>query len=46
VLQEICFLDTEINAFISFDVKPFGKESSDVVLANTKRAVNEALSRV
>jgi len=46
VLKQIGFLN-EINPpIVSFEVKPFGDEDSDVVIANAKRTLNMAWSKV
>ncbi len=46
VLLEIGFLNPENPPIVSFEVKPFGDEDPDVVIANAKRVLNEAWSRV
>jgi sugar phosphate isomerase/epimerase len=46
VLLKIGFLN-EINPpIVSFEVKPFGDEDPDIVIANAKRTLNEAWARV
>lgn len=46
VLLDIGFLNTETPPIVSFEVKPFGDEDPDVVIANAKRTLNEAWARV
>ena len=46
VLLQIGFLNTENPPVVSFEVKPFGDEDSDIVIANAKRVLNLAWSRV
>ena len=46
VLMEIGFLNEEKPPIVSFEVKPFGDEDSDIVVANAKRTLNEAWARV
>lgn len=46
VLLQIGFLNTENPPIVSFEVKPFGDEDSDIVIANAKRTLNEAWARV
>lgn len=46
VLLEIGYLNTEKPPFLSFEIKPFGDEDGDVVIANAKRTLNEAWARV
>lgn len=46
VLLNIGFLNTENPPVVSFEVKPFGDEDSDIVIANAKRVLNLAWSRV
>ena len=46
VLLDIGFLNTENPPFLSFEVKPWGDEDSDLVIANAKRTLNEAWARV
>ncbi|QDK80918.1 sugar phosphate isomerase/epimerase [Spirosoma sp. KCTC 42546] len=46
VLLDIGYLNTENPPIVSFEVKPFGDEDPDVVIANAKRTLNEAWARV
>ncbi|WP_026262462.1 sugar phosphate isomerase/epimerase family protein [Spirosoma panaciterrae] len=46
VLLDIGYLNTENPPIFSFEVKPFGDEDPDVVIANAKRTLNEAWARV
>ncbi len=46
VLLDIGYLNTDNPPIFSFEVKPFGDEDSDVVIANAKRTLNEAWARV
>ncbi len=46
VLLEIGYLNTMDPPIVSFEVKPFGEEDPDVVIANAKRTLNEAWSKV
>ncbi|MFD2932796.1 sugar phosphate isomerase/epimerase family protein [Spirosoma flavum] len=46
VLLEIGYLNTETPPIVSFEVKPFGDEDSDVVIANAKRTLNAAWAKV
>jgi sugar phosphate isomerase/epimerase len=46
VLLSIGYLNTENPPIVSFEVKPFGDEDSDIVIANAKRTLNEAWARV
>jgi hypothetical protein len=46
VLKDIGFLNKENPPIVSFEVKPFGDEDPDVVVANAKRTLNEAWLRV
>lgn len=46
VLLDIGYLNTENPPILSFEVKPFGNEDPDVVIANAKRTLNEAWARV
>jgi sugar phosphate isomerase/epimerase len=46
VLKKIGFLNTKNPPIVSFEVKPFGDEDSDVVIANAKRTLNIAWGRV
>lgn len=42
VLLDIGFLNTEHPPIVSFEVKPWGDEDSDIVIANAKRTLNRA----
>jgi sugar phosphate isomerase/epimerase len=46
VLLQIGFLNEKNPPIVSFEVKPFGDEDSDVVIANAKRTLNMAWSKV
>lgn len=46
VLLDTGFLNTENPPIVSFEVKPWGDEDPDVVVANSKRTLNEAWVRV
>jgi len=46
VLKNIGFLSEEKRPIVSFEVKPFGDENPDIVVANAKRVLNLAWSRV
>jgi sugar phosphate isomerase/epimerase len=46
VLMEIGFLNEEKPPIVSFEVKPFGDEDPDIVIANAKRTLNEAWARL
>lgn len=46
VLMDIGFLNEKDPPIVSFEVKPFGDEDSDVVIANAKRTLNEAWARL
>ncbi|MCX5831669.1 MAG: sugar phosphate isomerase/epimerase [Deltaproteobacteria bacterium] len=46
MLLQIGFLNEKNPPIVSFEVKPFGDEDSDVVIANAKRTLNMAWSRV
>lgn len=46
ILLEIGYLNPEKPPFLSFEIKPFGDEDPDVVIANAKRTLNEAWARV
>lgn len=46
VLLEIGFLNSSNPPIVSFEVKPFGDEDPDIVIANAKRVLNEAWARV
>jgi len=42
VLMKIGFLNEKNPPIVSFEVKPFGDEDSDLVIANAKRVLNRA----
>lgn len=42
VLLDIGFLNRERRPIVSFEVKPFGDEDSELVIANAKRTLNDA----
>jgi len=46
VLKEIGFLNEKNPPIVSFEVKPYGEEDSEIVVANAKRTLNLAWSRV
>lgn len=46
VLKSIGFLSEEKRPFVSFEVKPFGDEDPDLVVANAKRVLNLAWARL
>ena len=46
VLLDIGFLNTANPPIVSFEIKPFGDEDADIVIANAKRTLNEAWARV
>lgn len=46
VLLEIGFLNDQKPPIVSFEIKPFGDEDPDIVIANAKRTLNEAWARV
>ncbi len=46
VLLDIGFLNTKNPPVVSFEVKPFGDEDPDIVIANAKRVLTEAWGRV
>jgi len=46
VLKDIGFLNEKNPPIVSFEVKPFGNEDSDVVIANAKRTLNLAWAKV
>ncbi len=46
VLLDIGFLNTEKPPVVSFEVRPFGDEDPDIVIANAKRTLNEAWAKV
>lgn len=46
VLLNIGFLNTLNPPVVSFEIRPFGNEDPDIVIANAKRTLNEAWARV
>lgn len=46
VLKQIGFLNEANRPFVSFEVKPFGDEDPDLVVANAKRTLNLAWAKV
>jgi sugar phosphate isomerase/epimerase len=46
VLMDIGFLNEKNPPIVSFEVKPFGDEDPDVVVANAKRVLNQAWLKV
>lgn len=46
VLMNIGFLNTDHPPIVSFEIKPFGDEDPEIVIANAKRTLNEAWARV
>lgn len=46
VLLDIGFLNTQTPPVVSFEIKPFGDEDAEVVIANAKRVLNLAWARV
>lgn len=46
VLKEIGFLNEKNPPIVSFEVKPFGDEDTDIVIANAKRVLNLAWAKV
>lgn len=46
VLLKIGFLNTEKPPIVSFEIKPFGDENPDVVIANANRTLNEAWAKL
>ena len=46
ILLQIGFLNEKNPPIVSFEVKPFGDEDSDIVIANAKRTLNLAWSKV
>ena len=45
-LLNIGFLNSDNPPVLSFEVKPFGDEDPEIVIANAKRVLNEAWARV
>lgn len=46
VLLDIGYLNEKTRPIVSFEIKPFGNEDSDLVIANAKRTLNEAWARL
>ena len=46
VLKDIGFLNKQKPPIVSFEVKPFGDEDPDIVVANAKRTLNVAWSKL
>lgn len=46
ILMDIGYLNTKNPPILSFEIKPFGDEDHDVVIANAKRTLNEAWARL
>ncbi|HHY81179.1 MAG TPA: sugar phosphate isomerase/epimerase [Clostridiales bacterium] len=46
VLMDIGFLNTKNPPIVSFEVKPFGDEDPEIVIANAKRTLNEAWAKL
>lgn len=46
VLLQIGFLNDKKPPIVSFEIKPFGDEDPDIVIANAKRTLNEAWAKV
>lgn len=46
VLKEIGFLNEKNPPIVSFEVKPYGDEDPDILIANSKRVLNLAWSKV
>lgn len=46
LLLEIGFLNDKNPPIVSFEIKPFGDEDPDIVIANAKRTLNEAWAKV
>ena len=46
VLLKVGFLNPDNPPIVSFEVKPWGDEDPDIVIANAKRVLNEAWARV
>jgi hypothetical protein len=46
VLLQVGFLNTENPPIVSFEVKPWGDEDPDIVVANAKRTLDLAWTRV
>lgn len=46
VLLDIGYLNEKTRPIVSFEVKPWGDEDPDIILANAKRTLNEAWEKV
>lgn len=46
VLLQTGFLNEQAPPIVSFEIKPFGTEDPDIVIANAKRTLNEAWAKV
>lgn len=46
VLKDIGYLNTENPPVVSFEVKPWGEEDAEIVIAGSKRTLNEAWARL
>jgi sugar phosphate isomerase/epimerase len=46
VLFQIGFINEKTRPIVSFEIRPFGDEDPDVVIANAKRTLNEAWARL
>lgn len=46
ILRDIGFLNKDNPPIVSFEVKPFGDEDPEIVIANAKRTLNEAWAKL
>jgi hypothetical protein len=46
VLFDIGFLNGKRRPFVSFEIRPFGDEDPEIVIANAKRTLNEAWAKL
>ncbi|MDO8685663.1 MAG: hypothetical protein Q7J78_03225 [Clostridiales bacterium] len=46
ILLEIGFLNEKDPPIVSFEVKPFGDEDPEIVIANAKRTLNRAWTKI
>jgi hypothetical protein len=46
LLLKIGFLNEKTRPIVSFEIKPFGDEDPDIVIANAKRTLNVAWAKV
>jgi sugar phosphate isomerase/epimerase len=46
VLFDIGFLNGKTQPFVSFEIRPFGDEDPEIVIANAKRTLNEAWAKL